>query len=492
MYIEKTRGRERKADFLYNLIYQAIMTASPLVLTPKLSRVFGVEYQGIKSYTFSIVYYFAIFGLLGLDMYGQRQIAIERDDINSRNNSFWNVTLAKVLLSCVSTVVYLIVIQSEYVSRTGFEKVVFYCWVLYLLREMINPAFFLQGMGLYKVLSLLGILSQISYLFCSFVFINSKEDLPLYVIFYSGIPLLISLYYYKTVIKYIKHPFFSFSGSVNSIRKSIVYFVPTVAAAVYSMVDKTMLGFFDTSKMSTGLYEASEKMVKVALAISTASFTIIRTRMTYLHANSDKDTFSDSVNKYSSFTMMLCWPILFGIIGIANDFVPVFFGPGYEDVIPLSYFFVAVIPCLTISGLLQAIFIIPYGLQKSMDIYYGIIVCINVVMNCILIPHFGTVGAVIASVIAELLLAVVLLVKAKKEINIKHVFTCSIKYIIASFVMLIVILFVSNNYNNNSITKLIIEFLAAVATYFVVCLLLHDSFLLSQMKTVIKKIIRHE
>lgn len=481
-------GENIKTSFAFNMVYQVVNTAAPLLLTPKLSRVFGVEGQGIKSYTFSIVYYFAIFGLLGLDMYGQRQVAIERDDPEKRNRTFWTVSAAKVGLCSISTLLFLIAIQFRFIAHTDFEKAVFYCWTVYLIREMINPAFFLQGMGNYKVLSVLGILSQIAYVVCSFVFINTKEQLPLYVLLFTGIPLAVSLYYYKILAGMIQKPKTSVSDMTQAIKSSIVYFIPTVAAAVYSMVDKTMLGWFDTSKMSTGLYEAAEKLVKVALAFSTASFTIMRTRMTYLHANTDKETCKASERNFIALSMLLCWPIMVGIIGISRDFVPVFFGPGFEPVVDLSYVFVSVVPCLTISGLLQAIYIIPHGLQKSMDIYYGIIVSVNIVMNLLLIHFFGTVGAIVASVFSEMLLAVLLLLKARRDIGIRYIATVSVKYLIASLMMLAGMLAISRFVPMNSILKLIIEFAAGVAIYFAGCIVLRDSFVCGFAKRLIQRL----
>ena len=191
--------------------------------------------------------------------------------------------------------------------------------------------------------------------------------------FFAGIPLLISLCYFPVVFKHTKYVKPQKEEMIKSVKESLVYFIPTIATAIYSMIDKTMLGFFDPTKVSTGLYESAEKLVKVALAFSTASYTIVRTKMSNLYAKQNKELYNRYCSLFISVSMFLCWPIMFGIIGISRDFVPVFFGPGFDEVVGLSYIFSAVIPCLTISGLLQAIYIFPYGLQKTMDLYYVII-----------------------------------------------------------------------------------------------------------------------
>ena len=490
----KVKSESLRTNFIYNLIYQVVVVLTPLILTPKLSRVFGASFLGIKGYTFSIVYYFAVFGLLGLDMLGQRKIAIVKDDPEKRNKIFSTIFVTRLFLVLMSTLLYVGFLSF---FSNGFEQVIFLCWLIYLVREMINPIWFLQGIEKYRVLSILNILSQVAYVALTFIFIKQTEVvsekqhyLVLYVIFFTAIPLLVSLCYFPFVFKYARFVKLSPREMANSVKESFVYFVPTIATAVYSMVDKTMLGLFDSTKESTGLYEAAEKLVKVALAISTASFTIMRTRMCYLYGQNNQEVYRDHCRGFISFSMMLCWPILFGIIGISKDFVPVFFGSGFESVVNLSYVFAFVVPLLTVSGLLQAIFIFPFGLQKTMDLFYLIVVAANVLLNLLFIFLFGlgTVGAVIASLTSETLLVIFLLIKARKDIEIFYILRVSVKYVISSLVMLAAMLVFSRFVELQPILKVLFEFLVGVGTYFVFCIVLRDGFILNNLKLFLKKV----
>ncbi len=479
----ENRKESLRHSFLYNIAYQVVTVLSPLIVTPWVSRVFGVEYIGIKSYTYSIVYYFAIFGVLGLDMYGQRKIAIVKDDFQNRCITFSNIYFARFSLVLLSTLLYLAYCRAA--PYDGIEKTVTLCWLFYLIREMVNPIWFLQGMEKFRIISVLGIISHIAYMACTVLFVKQKSDLPLYIIFYTVIPLAVSLCFFPAVFKLARFVKPTAAAMRLAVKESATYFVPTIATAVYSMVDKTMLGFFDPGKGSTGLYESSERLVKVALAFSTASFTIMRTRMSYLLGKKDMAAYRTAGKQFISFSLMLCWPIMFGIIGISKDFVPVFFGDGFKQVVFLSYVFSLVIPCLTISGLLQAIFIVPFDLQKSMHVYYGVIVFVNVLLNIILIKRFGTVGAIIASIAAEFLLAVILLVKAREAIEIRFIFSASVRYLLASALMLVLMETVSSRLSTAPIIALMIEFICAAASYFVFCIVLGDSFVIKHTKRVL-------
>ena len=86
-----------RQNLIFNIIYQVVVVLSPLVVTPKLSRILGADYIGLKSFTFSVVYYFAIFGVLGLDMYGQRCIAQAKDDKERRSRLFFTIAALRAL-----------------------------------------------------------------------------------------------------------------------------------------------------------------------------------------------------------------------------------------------------------------------------------------------------------------------------------------------------------------------------------------------------------
>ena len=69
-------------NYVYNLTYQILVIAIPLITTPYLSRVLGAENIGIYSYTLSITTYFILLGTLGIAMYGQREIAYLQNNID--------------------------------------------------------------------------------------------------------------------------------------------------------------------------------------------------------------------------------------------------------------------------------------------------------------------------------------------------------------------------------------------------------------------------
>ena len=73
-----------KKNYIYNLSYQMLLIITPLVTTPYLSRVLGADGIGSFSFAESIVSYFLLFAVLGITIYGQREISYVQDNKKKR------------------------------------------------------------------------------------------------------------------------------------------------------------------------------------------------------------------------------------------------------------------------------------------------------------------------------------------------------------------------------------------------------------------------
>lgn len=58
-----------KSNFIYNAIYQILILIVPFITTPYVARTIGAKGVGTYSYTYSIVSYFMMFALLGMNNY---------------------------------------------------------------------------------------------------------------------------------------------------------------------------------------------------------------------------------------------------------------------------------------------------------------------------------------------------------------------------------------------------------------------------------------
>lgn len=84
-----------KKNFIYSSLYQVLVLVLPLITTPYVSRVFGAENLGVYSSTNTIAQYFVIFAMLGLNNYGNRAVAMARDDKEELNAVFSEIYMLR-------------------------------------------------------------------------------------------------------------------------------------------------------------------------------------------------------------------------------------------------------------------------------------------------------------------------------------------------------------------------------------------------------------
>ena len=84
-------------NYLYNLSYQLLVLILPLVTTPYVSRVLGSQGVGTFSYTNSITQYFILFGCIGLNLYGQREIAYVQSNKNKYSKVFYELLILRII-----------------------------------------------------------------------------------------------------------------------------------------------------------------------------------------------------------------------------------------------------------------------------------------------------------------------------------------------------------------------------------------------------------
>lgn len=84
-------------NFLWNAGYQLFVLIIPFITIPYINRVLGPNGVGINSYTNSIVQYFILLGSLGINIYGNREIAYYREDMQKRSKTFWEIATLRFL-----------------------------------------------------------------------------------------------------------------------------------------------------------------------------------------------------------------------------------------------------------------------------------------------------------------------------------------------------------------------------------------------------------
>lgn len=308
-----------------------------------------------------------------------------------------------------------------------------------------------------------------------FLFIKRTEDIYLYALIMSLSPVVsaVSLlpflhrYIDKICIKEV-HPFYDFKSIIG-------LFIPTIAISVYAMLDKTMLGIFTTTKVENGYYEQATKLSKTALTVVTSLGTVMIPRISYYFEKKQTKLINEYMLKSYQFALLLGLPICFGLIGISDNLVPWFYGEGYDKVsvlLKVSGFLVIAIGLSNITGLQ---YLVPTKQQNKLTKSVCTGALVNIVLNAILIPKWYSVGAAIASVIAEFSVTFVQFIYVKDQFNLKQVAKLVPRYFVASMMMLL-LLKAEDIVLQPGIFNTMLMVVSGAVTYFVVLFILRDKF----------------
>lgn len=465
-----------KKNYLYNLMYQIVSIIIPVITAPYLARVLGVNNTGIASYTLSIVSYFIVIGSVGVASYGQREIAMHREDKKKKTKIFWELFIYKSITSIISLLVYLKIV----LSMENYQ-VIMLILTTNILSSILDISWFYQGIEEYKLISIRNILVKIVFTISIFLFVKKPEDLTLYILLYSLSLLVssVSLWFKlpKLLDKVKRKDLRVFSHTKNT----IIYFLPQIATSIYTMLDKTMLGLLTASEVENGYYEQAEKVINISLTVITSLNTVMSPRMSYLYKEQKIDEIKYKLLKSMQFACLLAFPMCFGLIAIAKGFVPWFFGKEFHYVTVILPIFSPIIIAIAMSNCLGGQCLTPCGKRAKSAIVLWLGAFVNFGINLLLIPNLKSIGAVIASISAEYIIVFFYFYLSKEYISFKEVLKKIWKYILSSILMFLAVLFLTNQLEINGL-NILIEVSCGILIYGILLLLLKEEIVITLRK----------
>lgn len=471
-----------KRNYLYNVSYQVLVLIAPLITTPYVARILGADGIGIYSYTNSIVSYFLIFAILGTANYGQREISYHQNDIKKRSKAFWEIEIISICTTCLSCLAYIILVLQQTQNQN-----IYFIYVLNIIAVSFDISWFFQGMEEFGKIVGRNAFFKILNIVCIFLFVKQKTDLCLYILILSSITLLSSMSLWPYLRKYLCKVAWQNLEFKKNIKPIISLFIPTLAIQVYTVLDKTMIGLITKDSFQNGYYEQAEKISKIALTIVTSLSAVMIPRIGHYFAQNDSEKISFYMFKSYHFVWMLGLPLCFGLIGIASNLVPWFFGSGYDEVVPLLRILSMLIVIIGLSNVTGLQYLVPTKRVQYLTLSVSAGAVINFICNYFMIQVWGAVGAAIGSIIAECTVTCIQLWCVRKELNTLSIFSLSIKYLISSIVMLGMLLFLSHIFTP-SILHTLLMILAGIAVYAAMLLILKDGFFYENVSLMIQKL----
>lgn len=421
-----------KKNFFYNIFYQILIIAIPLITTPYISRILGAEGIGIYSYAYSIANYFVIFTMLGINNYGNRRIAMVRDNRESLSDTFSNVYITQLLMGLILTVIYII-----YCFKMSDDFIASIILGLYVVSGILDINWFFNGLEQFKLTVIRNTIIKILCTSGIFIFINCKNDVYKYCAIMAFSNLISQIVLWPFVRKNIDYIKPSFAKAKVHFKPNLMLFSTVLAISLFKIMDKIMLGLL-TNTTQVGFYESAEKVINIPIAFVAALGAVMLPRITNMIANGKKDD-SDIIQSSIFFAMFLSSSICFGIMAVADVFVPMFYGIGFEICIDLFEILLPSCLFLAFANVLRTQYLLPHKLDKVYIESTFLGAGVNICTNLLLIPYFQAKGAAIGTLISEIVVCVFQSYFVNKHMPINKYVLQSCPMFIAGIIMYLVV-----------------------------------------------------
>ena len=410
-------------NYLYNLSYQILTIILPIITVPYVTRIFTSEDLGSYGFYYSIVSYFSLFAMLGIGIYGTKQIAAARDV----SSTFWNIYAIQLIASLLALFVYVITLVSI-PKMSGMVPIIL---GIVLLTKMIDISWLFTGKEDFKKITLRNTMVKVAGVISIFTFIKSSEDLYLYIFLIVIFDFLGQFVMWIPAKKFIKRPSFDTKIIKKNLHPIVLLFLPQVAISLYVVLDRTLLGLLG-SYSDVGIYEQGQKLTSILLTVVSSLGAVMLPRVANLLSERKEKEAQNMVRFSFILYNLIIFPMIFGLIAINEVFIKIFLGENFQDVKYVLYIIVFNIMFIGWTNILGYQVLVVRNKNKEFMLSTTIPAFVSVAVNIAVIPLFGYIGASITAVIVEFLAFTIQWYYSRNIINKKLLFNKDLAKIICS------------------------------------------------------------
>lgn len=451
-------------NYLYNLSYQILTIILPIITVPYVTRIFTSEDLGNYGFYNSIVSYFSLFAMLGIGIYGTKQIAAARNV----SSTFWNIYAIQLTASILALFVYVITLVSI-PKMSGMVPIIL---GIVLLTKMIDISWLFTGKEDFKKITLRNTMVKVAGVISIFTFIKSSEDLYLYIFLIVIFDFLGQFVMWIPAKKFIKRPSFDTKIIKKNLHPIVLLFLPQVAISLYVVLDRTLLGLLG-SYSDVGIYEQGQKLTSILLTVVSSLGAVMLPRVANLLSERKEKEAQNMVRFSFILYNLIIFPMIFGLIAINEIFVKLFLGQNFQDVKYVLYIIVFNIMFIGWTNILGYQVLVVRNKNKEFMLSTTIPAIVSVAVNITVIPFFGYIGASITSVVVEFLVFAIQWYYSRNIINKNLLFNKDLaKIICSSLVMFGVVMLCKIMLGFDGIVGLVIYLVVGGISYLAMIFLL--------------------
>lgn len=413
----ESKTKSLKLNFIMNAILTMSSFLFPLITFPYVSRVLLPEGTGRVSFANSVVIYFVMISQLGIPTYGIRACAVVRDNKEKLKKTVYELFTINAAMSVFAYFVFFIALAS--VPKMRHDWKLFLITSSLIFFNTIGVEWLYKALEQYTYITIRSIIFKFIALIAMFVLVHNPGD---YVI-YGGISIFAAsasnVFNFIRLRKIIGREKVSNLDLKKHFRPIFTFFIISCATTIYTNLDNVMLGFIKDN-VEVGYYNAATKIKNILVSIVTSLGTVLMPRASYYIEMEKWDEFYKLSKKAIKFVFLAATSMMLYFMIFAKEGVLFLSGSAFEGaIVPM----IIVMPTLLFIGLTNIMgiqMLVPMKKENAVMISTFAGALVDLILNVILIPWYGSIGAAIGTLVAEGVVFIVQIIYLKD--NVKYLF----------------------------------------------------------------------
>ncbi len=379
-------------NFTSLAVAEGIAKTIGLVSTVYLARMLGAEGFGILGFSFAVLSFFALLVNLGFDTLGIREVARDRTQIHKYVS---NIVAIRLLLAvCAYAVLVGFVVLTNLPADTkSFLLVV----GLSVFTSALNLGWVFQGIERMEITGIARVFESLLYLIGIVLFVKMKGQLDLVAFCFviAGVVTFVLM----SAISFRTFGLFRISVDLrwwrDLLKQSVPIGISLFLIQIYYYVDTVMLGFM-RSEAEVGYYVSAYKLMLVSLIPAGLILNVFFP----LLSRKDEIHLPDVAKNYVKMMFFIGIPVAVAGILFARELIDLFYGIQYEQAI-LPFTILMINPLFVFANMAFGNPLLAWDKQRVYMRWIALGAVVNVILNFVLIPSYGMIGAAVATVLTE-------------------------------------------------------------------------------------------
>jgi len=407
----------------YNFIMNAALSVSsflyPLITYPYVTRVLGAEYYGKVVFASYVATWVSMFAQLGIPTYGIRACAACRNDKAKLRKTVLEILTLNVITALLVYAVFILTLFL--VPRFRQDPALFLIITIPVLLNAFGADWFYKGLEEYGYVAARDTLFRVLSIIVLFLTMHTRADYRIYGVMIAvadGGPGIMNFLRLRKQLGGFSDGQAADTARIDwqqHVKPVLTFFMLSVAISIYTSMDVVMLGFL-SSDTQVGYYGAATRMKALAVSFVTALGGVLMPRVSNYLAEGKEQEFRELVKKNFSFVLLVSVPMMVFLAGAADQVIFLLSGTDFAGaVLPMQVISVTIV-MIALTNVMGMQILVPSGREKltTVSTIWG--ACVNLVVNLLMIPKFGAMGAVIGTVLAELTVLAVQTFFLRKEL----------------------------------------------------------------------------